>query len=91
MQDRFTAFLLSKISGAILNPIIGLLFALALVLFLWGVVQFIMNAENEEARKNGGRHMLFGIIGIAIMVSVVGILRIVINTFGLPTPPGLPF
>lgn len=65
----------------IINPLIGLLFALALAYFLWGAAQFILNAGNEEGRKKGKDALLWGLIGLFIMSSVFGILNIVTSTF----------
>ena len=73
---------IGKISSNIIQPIIGFLFALALVMFLWGIVQFISNAENEEKLSEGKEHMLWGIVGMFIMVSVFGIMNLICNTIG---------
>ena len=73
---------ISNITSNIIQPIIGFLFALALVMFLWGIVQFISNAENEEKLSEGKEHMLWGIAGMFIMVSVFGIMNLICNTIG---------
>lgn len=78
--------LLTSINESIVNPAIILLFSLALFFFLWGVVEYISNAESDEGRQKGQQHILWGIIGMVIMVSVFGILNIVLNTFGIDTP-----
>ena len=72
--------LLNRISTFIINPIIYLLFAAAFVIFVWGLVQFVAHLDNEEARSTGGKHMIWGIIGMVIMVSVNGIIYIIQNT-----------
>ncbi len=74
---------INRFLDQIVNPIIILLFALALVYFLYGLVIFIANADSEEARDTGKSHMLWGIVGLFIMVSVYGILKIVIGTVGI--------
>ncbi len=78
------AFIL-KVDQNIINPLISLLFALAVVYFLYGVVQFLMNQDNDENKTTGKNHMLWGIIGIAIMLGVYGLINIVLSTFGFPT------
>ncbi len=75
--------LLKNIDNLILNPLIFLMFGVALVVFLWGVVQFIIAADSAEGRKLGRQRILYGIIGMFIMVSVYGILYIIIHTFGI--------
>lgn len=80
---------LSKFVTNIVNPIIYFIFALALMYFLYGVIVFIMNADDETARNTGKKHILWGIVGLFIMVSVYGILGIVLGTIGAETPTGL--
>ena len=68
-----------NVNKFIINPLIILLFALALVYFLYGVFEFIMNGENEEAKTKGKSHMIWGIIGITIMMGVFTIMNIILN------------
>lgn len=77
---------IDKIQGAILYPLISLLLGIALLVFLWGVFGYIKNAEGDEARTTGKKHMLFGIIGLVIMVSALAILKIAAQTFDIPVP-----
>lgn len=74
---------IGKLNVAILYPLISLLIGIALLMFLWGVFVYMKNADNDEARKTGQRHMLFGIIGLVIMVSAFAILSVAAETFGL--------
>lgn len=78
--------LLNGINQFILNPLIGLLFFVALFVFLWGIFKFIGNAASEEARETGKRNMMWGIIGMFIMIAVYGIIRLVLGTFGITGP-----
>jgi len=71
--------LLEKIAKQIVNPLITLMFAVAVVFFIYGVVEFISASDNEEARTTGKQHMIWGIIGIFIMVSVWGIMNVLKN------------
>ena len=72
--------LLNKISTVVINPIIFVMFGAAFVVFLWGLVEFVAKLDNEEARSTGGKHMLWGLIGMAVMAGVVGIVNIIQNT-----------
>ncbi len=74
---------LAKINSQIINPIIEFMFALAIAFFLYGVVSFIMNQNNEEKKTTGKKHMIFGILGIAIMLSVWGILNVILSTLNI--------
>jgi len=72
-----------KVDKFIVNPLITLLFALAVVYFLWGVFEFLLNQTNEEKKTSGKSHMLWGIVGITIMLGVWTILGIILNTLNI--------
>jgi Type IV secretion system pilin len=81
--DGFTTFM-TKVDNTIVNPLIEALFALAVVYFLWGVFDFLSNQDNEEKKSSGKQHMLWGIIGLTIMLGVWTILGFVLNTLQIP-------
>lgn len=74
--------LMESINRVIINPIIVLLFALAMVYFIYGLTRYLLSPDNEEIRKSSKSHMLWGIIGMFIMVSVFGIMNLLLNTLG---------
>ena len=76
--------LVEGINRAIVYPLVILLTAIALLVFLWGVFRFVAGAGDEEARRVGKRTMLFGIIGLFIMLAAVGILNVFLGTFDIP-------
>ena len=53
------------------------------VVFAWGMIQFIGNAGNEAARKKGKEFMTWGLVGLFVMVSVWGLVAVLGNTFGV--------
>lgn len=74
--------LLDSILKNIVNPLITLMVGVAVIVFLWGVFEFIRNAESSEERKKGGMHMLFGAIGLFIMVTAYGIMNLILGSIG---------
>lgn len=74
--------LLSKVITQIAQPIEYLLFAVAIIYFLYGVFQFIQHADSPEGREEGQKHIIWGLVGLFIMVSAVGIINIIISTIG---------
>lgn len=75
--------LLYRLNAKIINPIIEIAFIIALVVFLWGVFQYIRGGDNKDKRKVGRDHMLWGVIGFLIMFGVFGIINILLVTFGI--------
>lgn len=72
-----------NINKTILNPLIEFAFIIAFVVFAWGIVQYIRQADNPEKRGEGKDHMIWGIVGLSIMLGVFGIINIITKTFGI--------
>lgn len=68
--------IINKIVTKILNPVEGFLIVLATLFFLWGVVDFVAGASNEDRRTKGKRHMIWGILGLVIILGARGIIEI---------------
>lgn len=67
-----------------LNSLVAILISLALIVLLWGIILFIKKGDNLEERRNGRNFIIFGIIGIFVMLSIWGIAGLLGNTFGVP-------
>jgi hypothetical protein len=76
------------------NVLVPLVFAIAFIVFLFGIFQyFILGGANEEKRETGRTFMLYGIVGFFIMISVWGMVNLLLGTFNFgssSTRPGLP-
>ncbi len=86
------AFLLCRV-GFLLNALIPILISLGVVYFLWGVVSY-MFGKSDEAKKEGKNRIIWGLVGVAVIVSVWGLVAILQNLlFGgtKPTNPGINF
>lgn len=78
-------------SGQILQTIINLLFIVVTIVFFWGVIKFVASAGDEEAKKQGKALMTWGIVGLAVMLVLWGIVVGLATTFGLQqTAPPVP-
>jgi len=64
--------------------IIGLLFIVATLVFLWGIVQFIASAGDEAKRKTSKGLMTWGILGLAVMAAAWGITQVLVDYFLVP-------
>lgn len=65
---------ITKVTNEILLPLVTLLAVIAFAVFVWGVVQMIMAAGDEEKRTTGQQHILWGIIGLVILFGASGIV-----------------
>ncbi|KND50789.1 MAG: hypothetical protein AB202_00045 [Parcubacteria bacterium C7867-007] len=62
------------------NSIVGLLFAVAFLLFIYGMFKyFFLKGGDPKARSEGRMFMLWSIIAFAVMFSVWGLVNLIIN------------
>lgn len=67
--------LTASIVGLVDGTVIPLLYTLAFIFFLVGMVRFFFMG-GEEGRAKGKQFMLWGIIGLAVLFSVWGFVRL---------------
>src|SRR3989338_10489800 len=81
------SYIICKI-GDILDLIIPILIVLGVLYFVWGVVQYVI-ADDEEAKASGKNRMIYGIIGLVVIVAMWGLVGIVKRTFDLDQPTNI--
>jgi hypothetical protein len=69
--------------GTLINTLTPIVVALALLYFFWGLAQYILKADDPEAKEKGKHIMVRGIIALFVMVSIWGIIRVLQTTFGV--------
>ncbi len=84
-----TSFL-KNIDKVILNPLIFLLFAVATLYFVYGVVKYLSMDPSDSKRKEAMDSIIWGMVGMLIMFSVYGLISFVLATFGI-TGSSVPF
>ena len=87
-QVSFAAF--DKIKGllkdfkSLLDLIIPITFALALIFFFWGLAQFIRSVSDKTIEE-GKNRMKWGIVALFVMVSIWGIIKYIGDSVGIET------
>ena len=76
-------------AGGLLNSLIPLLMAAALVVFFWGLIQYIRSAGEGE-HSTGRNIMIAGIVSLFVMVSVWGLVRFLQSTLHISGDQGVP-
>ena len=66
--------------GEILTSAVPILVALGIVYFVYGVVTYVI-ADDEEAKSAGRSRIIYGIVGLAVIVAVWGLVGILVKTF----------
>jgi len=76
---------LIKSANDIVKSVIPVLMMLAAAVFLWGVVRYLVATGDEEKRKKAKGYIVYGLIGMFILITFYGIIRVVAETLGVQT------
>lgn len=71
-----------KVTTFINNVLIPLIFAVALLVFIWGMFKYFINKGAEE-KEQGKTLALYAVVGFVLMVSIWGIVNVVAGGLGL--------
>lgn len=63
--------------------IIPVLVGAAVLVFAWGMADYIMQAGDESAVEDGRQRIIAGIIGLFVISAIWGVIEIVGGTFSL--------
>lgn len=67
----------------LLNSAIPFIVGLTIFVIIWGIFQYVVHGAEEEKRAEGRQFVLWGIIGVFMMLSVWGLVNVLVNTFEL--------
>lgn len=74
---------INKVISAFINPAIALVVAAGLMVFIFGVVEYLYNLNVKgDADNEGKKHMLWGLVGMFIMFAAWAIIKVIDNTLG---------
>ncbi|MBI4065843.1 hypothetical protein HY412_01450 [Candidatus Kaiserbacteria bacterium] len=74
----------ATIINIINNILVPVLFAVAFIVFLWGIYKaYIYSAGDPVEVEKGHKLILWGIVAFVVMISLWGLVNVVANTFGL--------
>jgi len=81
--------IIGTIKGMV-DTLIPLFMVLAVAVFLWGIVKYITAGGDAEKEKSARGYIIYGLIGIFVLVAFWGIIQIFTTTFGVSTGGTLP-
>lgn len=67
----------------LLNALIGMLITVAIVVFFWGLIKYLLHDGSSEDAHKGVYQMIWGIVAIFVMVSIWGLVALLQRTFGV--------
>src|SRR3989338_9456 len=69
--------------NAVINAVIPFLVGLAVLIIIWGVFNYIAGAGDEEKRAQAKQYIVWGVVGVFIMLSIWGLVNVLVNSFHL--------
>lgn len=68
--------------------VIPIIFAIAFIYFILGVLKYVRSGGDEGARTEARSMMLYGIIALFVMSAVWGLVQVLADTTGIETGEG---
>jgi hypothetical protein len=75
----------------VINALEWLFWALAIALFFWGLVKFIMNAADTSDHEDGKQLMIWGVICFFVLATLWALVQFLIVSFDITPVSTLPF
>lgn len=75
----------------VLSVLVPILFALAFIVFFWGLSKFILNSGSKADIEKGRSYMLWGILALFILISFRTIVGIISSDLDLGNSQTIPF
>jgi hypothetical protein len=78
--------LVEALKRVVINPLLLLLFSVGMLVFVWGFIEFLwgLNQDTSDKKTEGKWHMLWGVVGMFIMVAAYAIVQLIGTTVGTP-------
>ncbi len=67
------------------NTFIQILIAVAVIIIIFNAVRFVLKSDSPEERSSIGKAILWSIVGLFVILSIWGLVRILTNTFRTDT------
>lgn len=74
----------------IIGLLLPLIVALTVLVFLWGLVKFIAKSGDAKGHEEGKSLMIWGLVGLFLMLSLFGVLRLFYTDLGFGSVLGIP-
>ena len=77
--------------SSLINYSIGILIGVAIIAFFVGLIKYLFKSTGDATEKGkAAKLMIYGIIAIAVMLSIYGLVRLLQNTFGVNNSTAVP-
>ena len=70
------------------NILVTLMFVIALLVFAFGIIRFLLAAGDPNAVSSAKGYILWGVVGMAVLASLFGLILFLRNFFGISGDAG---
>ena len=78
-------YILTQMRG-ILGSVIPVLMVLATIVFIWGVIKYVLSAGSDDRKKEAKNLIIWGLIALFVIVAMWGLVNVIGSTFGVEEP-----
>ena len=86
-QNPTQLYGLLDITRTVINWVVPIVVTLGVIYFIWAVIQYV-TVKDEEERAKSKSHMIYGIIGLFVVVSIWGLIQFLGTTLGISSGAG---
>ncbi len=81
LADDNIETIVARFTSLFTDNIIPLFMVVAVAVFLYGIVRYILASGDQEKAKEAKSYIIYGLVGLFVMVCFWGLIKIVIYTF----------
>lgn len=67
-----------------------LLISISVIVFIIGVIKYVSKGDDSSAREEGRNFIIYGLVGLFVIVSVWGLVGVLQGTFGIGNSTFIP-
>lgn len=76
--------LVTVVVDILVNYLVPIILGIIVITFVWKSTQFILKSDNAEERSKGRMYLVYGILGLVIVLSVWSIVALFLGVIGVP-------
>jgi hypothetical protein len=75
--------LVAIVVGIVSEGLVPIIIGATVIVFLFGIVRYILKSDSDVKRAEGRKFMLYGLLGLVIILSVWSIVAIFLKVIGV--------
>ena len=81
-QTNTNLFDVTDTIGALINTATTILVSIAVLILIYGIISYVIAGGDEEKQTKARSTIIYGVIGLFVIIAMWGLANILKNTFG---------